>query len=270
MPVASGRHPCRADASAARTFFGDDVVLQFGGGTIGHPMGIARPAPPPTASHSNAMVLARNEGRDIAHEGPEILRAAAQLVPAAGSRPSTSGSDVSFNYTPTDTPDFVPSGATPDEQNEGELDMHITQGCILVPAAADGRADRGGRRNIASDKGWAIEPRVSPTIPIPATPIGTCGVIPMFDNADASRADNGAERVPEGLRRPLYPARRLRQQPWMGVRVASHSSSIVPRNEPGFRLERQEAAGRRLHYTTRSYAADAAGGRSVMADAGSP
>jgi ribulose-bisphosphate carboxylase large chain len=41
------RHSRRPDASAAH-YLGEDVVLQFGGGTIGHPMG-SRPAPRPTA-----------------------------------------------------------------------------------------------------------------------------------------------------------------------------------------------------------------------------
>ena len=52
-------------------------MLQFGGGTIGHPMGIQAGA---TANRValEAMVLARNEGRDIWNEGPEILREAAK------------------------------------------------------------------------------------------------------------------------------------------------------------------------------------------------
>ena len=54
------------------TTLGDDVVLQFGGGTIGHPDGIQAGA---TANRValEAMVLARNEGRDYLAEGPEIL-----------------------------------------------------------------------------------------------------------------------------------------------------------------------------------------------------
>ena len=58
-----GRHPRRPDAPAA-AHLGDDVVLQFGGGTIGHPMGIPAGA---TANRValEAMVMARNEGRDF-------------------------------------------------------------------------------------------------------------------------------------------------------------------------------------------------------------
>jgi ribulose-bisphosphate carboxylase large chain len=85
----------------------DDVVLQFGGGTIGHPLGIAAGA---TANRValEAMVLARNEGRDIMAEGPEILNHAGRSCLPLRQALDTWG-DVTFNYTSTDTPDFVPT-----------------------------------------------------------------------------------------------------------------------------------------------------------------
>ena len=49
--------------------FGDDVILQFGGGTIGHPAGIQAGAVANRVA-LEAMVKARNEGRDIRNEGP--------------------------------------------------------------------------------------------------------------------------------------------------------------------------------------------------------
>jgi ribulose-bisphosphate carboxylase large chain len=84
----------------------DDVVLQFGGGTIGHPLGIAAGA---TANRValEAMVLARNEGRNIMVEGPEILNQAGKTCLPLRQALDTWG-DVTFNYTSTDTPDFVP------------------------------------------------------------------------------------------------------------------------------------------------------------------
>jgi ribulose-bisphosphate carboxylase large chain len=56
--------------------FGDDSVLQFGGGTLGHPWGNA---PGATANRValEACVQARNEGRDLAREGGDIIREAA-------------------------------------------------------------------------------------------------------------------------------------------------------------------------------------------------
>jgi ribulose-bisphosphate carboxylase large chain len=84
--------------------FGDDVVLQFGGGTIGHPAGIQAGAVANRVA-LEIMVKARNEGLDIRNEGPEILRKAARFCSPLQQALDTWG-DVSFNYTSTDTPDF--------------------------------------------------------------------------------------------------------------------------------------------------------------------
>src|ERR1700726_1815794 len=58
-------------------YLGEDVVLQFGGATMGHPQGSAAGA---TANRVavEAMIQARNEGRDYFNEGPEILEKAAK------------------------------------------------------------------------------------------------------------------------------------------------------------------------------------------------
>jgi len=63
--------------------FGDDAVLQFGGGTLGHPWGNAAGA---TANRValEAVVQARNEGRELAVEGPDVLRRAAKHSPELG------------------------------------------------------------------------------------------------------------------------------------------------------------------------------------------
>ncbi|WP_068115766.1 form I ribulose bisphosphate carboxylase large subunit [Tropicimonas marinistellae] len=105
MPVASGGIHA-GQMHQLIDLFGDDVVLQFGGGTIGHPMGIQAGA---TANRValEAMVLARNEGRDIRNEGPEILREAAKWCKPLEAALDTWG-NITFNYTSTDTSDFVP------------------------------------------------------------------------------------------------------------------------------------------------------------------
>ncbi len=107
MPVASGGIHA-GQMHQLLDLFGDDVVLQFGGGTIGHPAGIQAGA---TANRVaiEAMVKARNEGKDILHEGPEILAKEAKRCPPLAQALET-WKDVSFNYASTDTPDFV---ATP-------------------------------------------------------------------------------------------------------------------------------------------------------------
>jgi len=108
LPVASGGIHA-GQMHQLLDLFGDDVVLQFGGGTIGHPMGIHAGA---TANRValEAMVLARNEGRDIKNEGPDILRAAAKDCRPLEAALET-WKDVTFNYASTDTSDFVPTAS---------------------------------------------------------------------------------------------------------------------------------------------------------------
>nr|YP_010206773.1 ribulose-1,5-bisphosphate carboxylase/oxygenase large subunit [Alaria esculenta]UAX21229.1 ribulose-1,5-bisphosphate carboxylase/oxygenase large subunit [Alaria esculenta]UAX22921.1 ribulose-1,5-bisphosphate carboxylase/oxygenase large subunit [Alaria esculenta]UXD12085.1 ribulose-1,5-bisphosphate carboxylase/oxygenase large subunit [Alaria esculenta]UXD12226.1 ribulose-1,5-bisphosphate carboxylase/oxygenase large subunit [Alaria esculenta]UXD12367.1 ribulose-1,5-bisphosphate carboxylase/ox len=104
VPVASGGIHC-GQMHQLLFYLGDDVVLQFGGGTIGHPDGIQSGA---TANRValESMVLARNEGRDYVGEGPEILRnAAATCGPLKAALDLWK--DITFDYTSTDTPDFV-------------------------------------------------------------------------------------------------------------------------------------------------------------------
>jgi len=105
MPVASGGIHA-GQMHQLLDLFGDDVVLQFGGGTIGHPMGIQAGAQANRVA-LEAMTLARNEGRDIATEGPEILRSAAKWCKPLEAALDTWG-NISFNYASTDTSDFVP------------------------------------------------------------------------------------------------------------------------------------------------------------------
>jgi len=104
MPVASGGIHC-GQMHMLLNYLGDDVVLQFGGGTIGHPDGIQAGA---TANRValESMVLARNEGRDYLAEGPQILQTAAKMCgPLQTALDLWKG--ISFNYSSTDTPDFV-------------------------------------------------------------------------------------------------------------------------------------------------------------------
>ncbi len=106
MPVASGGIHA-GQMHQLLDLFGDDVVLQFGGGTIGHPMGVAAGA---TANRValEAMVKARNEGREILAEGPQILAEAAKGCKPLRAALDTWG-NVTFEYTSTDTVDAVPT-----------------------------------------------------------------------------------------------------------------------------------------------------------------
>src|SRR5437763_5914 len=104
MPVASGGIHA-GQMHQLLHYLGEDVVLQFGGGTIGHPMGIAAGA---TANRvaTEAMIKARNEGRDVAREGEDILRDAAKHCQPLQVALDTWG-EITFNYESTDTPDVV-------------------------------------------------------------------------------------------------------------------------------------------------------------------
>ncbi len=80
--------------------FGDDVVLQFGGGTVGHPWGSAAGA---TANRValEAVIKARNEGRDLLREGRDILLEAARHSPELRVALET-WKDVTFDYETVD------------------------------------------------------------------------------------------------------------------------------------------------------------------------
>jgi ribulose-bisphosphate carboxylase large chain len=106
MPVASGGIHA-GQAHQLLHYLGEDVVLQFGGGTIGHPDGIAAGA---TANRTaiELMIQARNEGRDYLAEGPEILEKAAKWCSPLRTALDL-WKDITFDYASTDTPDAVPT-----------------------------------------------------------------------------------------------------------------------------------------------------------------
>ncbi len=107
MPVASGGIHA-GQMHQLLQYLGEDAILQFGGGTIGHPMGIGAGA---TANRVavEAIIQARNEGRDYFSEGPDILAQAARGCPELDAALQV-WKDVTFEFESTDTPDLV---ATP-------------------------------------------------------------------------------------------------------------------------------------------------------------
>ncbi|MDE2148744.1 MAG: form I ribulose bisphosphate carboxylase large subunit [Gammaproteobacteria bacterium] len=106
MPVASGGIHA-GQMHQLIHYLGEDVVLQFGGGTIGHPAGIQAGA---TANRValEAMIQARNEGVDLWNEGPAVLEKAAKWCEPLRQALKL-WKDITFNYESTDTPDFVPT-----------------------------------------------------------------------------------------------------------------------------------------------------------------
>jgi hypothetical protein len=124
MPVASGGIHA-GQMHQLLDYLGEDVVLQFGGGTIGHPMGIQAGA---TANRValEAMIIARNEGRDYLHEGPEILgEGGPELHPAEGRAGDLGATSPSTTNPPTRPISCQPSPASRCEEDDHARDPRL-------------------------------------------------------------------------------------------------------------------------------------------------
>ena len=107
FPVASGGiHVWHMPDLVA--IFGDDAVFQFGGGTQGHPWGNRAGAIANRVS-LEAVVQARNEGRDILAEGKEILLKAAKGCPELQAAMET-WKEIKFEFATVDTLDKIALG----------------------------------------------------------------------------------------------------------------------------------------------------------------
>lgn len=131
--------------------------------------------------------------------------------------------------------------------------MHITQGAFsFLPDLTDEQIR--AQVQYAIDNGWAVSLEFTDD-PHPRNVYWGMWGHPMFDNPDAA-----------GLMMELAECRKIYGERYIRVVAfdASHGwesvklSFIVnrPAEEPGYRLERQETAGRNMHYTTKPYAAD--------------
>ena len=169
MPVASGGIHA-GQMHQLLDLLGEDVVLQFGGGTIGHPMGIAAGA---TANRValEAMILARNEGRDYRARRTGNPAERRPTLPAAQSRRSIlEGRDLQLRLDR-----HAGLRADGDGSRIRRTAMRITQGAFsFLPDLTDDqiRAQVQYASTIAGRSASS-----SPTIRIPAIPIGTCRAI---------------------------------------------------------------------------------------------
>ncbi len=99
FPVASGGiHVWHVPTLVS--IFGVDAVMQFGGGTLGHPWGNAAGGAANRVA-VEACVQALNEGRDVAREGTEILNAAAEHSPELGAAMET-WKEIKFEFDTVD------------------------------------------------------------------------------------------------------------------------------------------------------------------------
>ena len=192
MPVASGGIHA-GQMHQLLDLFGDDVVLQFGGGTIGHPQGIQAGA---TANRValEAMVLARNEGRDIRNEGPQILRDAARwCTPLAGRARHLGRRSPSTTRRPTRRTSCR-RRRSPDRRR-ARTAMRITQGTFsFLPDLTD--AQIATQVEYCLGKGWAIGVEYTDD-PHPRNTYWEMYGNPMFDLKDAAGVMMRDQRVPQ-------------------------------------------------------------------------
>jgi ribulose-bisphosphate carboxylase small chain len=131
--------------------------------------------------------------------------------------------------------------------------MRITQGCFsFLPDLTDTQIRT--QVQYALDKGWAINLEFTDD-PHPRNTYWDMWGLPMFDLRDAAGvmqelAECRKHYVDRYIRLSAFDS----SHGWESVRI----SFLVnrPANEDGYRLVRQEGAGRNIRYTTTPYAAD--------------
>jgi len=130
--------------------------------------------------------------------------------------------------------------------------MRITQGCFsFLPDLTDGQIT--AQIQYCLENGWAVNIEFTDD-PHPRNTYWEMWGLPMFDLRDAA----GIMKELADCRR-VYGDRYIRisgfdpSPGWESVRI----SFIVnrPKEEPGFRLDRQESRGRNIRYATHAYAA---------------
>ncbi len=133
----------------------------------------SRPAPPPTAWRSKPWCWPATRAATSGNEGPEILRAAAKWCKPLEAALDVWG-NITFNYTSTDTSDFVPTARGRGLIRTRRQNHAYHPGMLFLPARSDRRADhRPGRILPRTTTGRSASS--SPTIRTRATPIGRCG-----------------------------------------------------------------------------------------------
>jgi len=131
--------------------------------------------------------------------------------------------------------------------------MRITQGCFsFLPDLTDEQISR--QVQYCLEKGWAVNIEFTDD-PHPRNIYWDMWGLPMFDLKDPAgvlQEVNACRAAKPGvyIRLNAYDARLGRQTTALSFIVQR------PAEEPGFVLQRQEAADRQIRYTTHAYAAD--------------
>jgi len=136
--------------------------------------------------------------------------------------------------------------------------MRITQGAFsFLPDLTD--AEIRAQIDYALSRGWACSVEHTDD-PHPRNTYWDMWGLPMFDLKDGA-----AVLFEVNACRKAFPNHYIKVNAFDSTRgVESMVLSFIvhrPADEPGFALERQEAGGRNIRYTTRAYAADKPAGR---------
>lgn len=131
--------------------------------------------------------------------------------------------------------------------------MKLTQGTFsFLPELTDEQIE--SQIEYCLGKGWAVSIEHTDD-PHPRNTYWEMFGMPLFDARDAGDIVKKVQRC-----REAFPNRYVKVNAFDSTRgwEALRLSFIVarPQNEPGFTLQREEAAGRRVRYTLRAYAAD--------------
>ena len=135
--------------------------------------------------------------------------------------------------------------------------MHVTQGTFsYLPPLTD--AQLKAQVQYALDNGWALSVEFTDD-PHPRNFLWDMWGLPMFDLRDPAAILLEVQRC-----RDAYPTRYIRVNAYdrtLGRQTTALSFIVQrPRDEKGFRLERQEGADRQVRYTLHAYATDRAPG----------
>lgn len=131
--------------------------------------------------------------------------------------------------------------------------MHVTQGTFsYLPPLTDAQVK--AQVQYALDRDWAISVEFTDD-PHPRNFLWDMWGLPMFDMRDPAAIMLEVQRC-----RDAYPARYVRVNAYdrsLGRQTTALSFIVQrPRNEMGFRLERQEGPDRQVRYTLHPYALD--------------
>jgi ribulose-bisphosphate carboxylase small chain len=131
--------------------------------------------------------------------------------------------------------------------------MRITQGTFsYLPDLTD--SEIAAQVGYAIEQGWAIAVEFTDD-PHPRNVLWEMWGLPMFDISDPAAAVHEVAQC-----RATYPDHYIRVTAY-DARLGRQTTALSfivnrPASEPGFRLDRQEAADRRIRYSLHPYAAD--------------